>query len=399
MFCANVCVRLDLINESELIMEQTSISTNNKMVKLSVIVPCYNEERTLARCIEKVLNIKDDSLSLEIIIVDDGSTDNSLDIARDLEVQHNELIVLEHQKNQGKGAALRTGFRRATGDFVCVQDADLEYNPMELRSLLIPLINDDADVVLGSRFLTSGAHRVLYFWHYIGNRLLTLLSNMFTDLNLTDMETCYKVFKREVIQSIEIKENRFGFEPEIVAKIAHKRLRIYEIGISYFGRTYEEGKKIGFKDGLRALYCILRYNAYKAPVPIQFIFYSFIGAVAALVNFLIFMCLFKIGLHVVYGSAIAFVIAAAVNYILCILILFRHKARWNTASEVIIYIFVITGVGFLDVGLTNFLFQGGMSAEASKLSATAMGLCLNFLGRRYFVFPEAASGKWQPQVK
>jgi glycosyltransferase involved in cell wall biosynthesis len=244
-------------------------------VKLSIVIPCFNEEKTIKECVERVLEIADDNLSLELIIVDDHSTDNSYSIARKLEINHPEIKIIRHEKNSGKGAALRSGFKMATGDFVAVQDADLEYDPVDLKRLLIPLVQGDADVVLGSRFLSTGFHRVLYFWHYMGNRFLTFLSNMFTDLNLTDMETCYKVFRREIIQDIDIKENRFGFEPEIIAKIAQRRLRIFEMGISYRGRTYEEGKKIGVKDGFRTLYCIFRYNAHKAPLPIQLCYSSY----------------------------------------------------------------------------------------------------------------------------
>jgi dolichol-phosphate mannosyltransferase len=213
-------------------------------VKLSVVIPCFNEEQTLAACVSKVLDIQDESLALEVILVDDCSRDRSLVVAEGLAVRHPEIRVLRHATNQGKGAALRTGFREATGDFVAVQDADLEYDPMELKGLLEPLRDGKADVVFGSRFLGGRPHRVLYFWHYLGNAFLTFLSNMFTDLNLTDMEVCYKVFHRDVIQSIQIEEDRFGFEPEIVAKIARRHLRIYEMGISYSGRTYEEGKKL-----------------------------------------------------------------------------------------------------------------------------------------------------------
>ena len=219
---------------------------------LSIVIPCYNEEKTLAKCISKVLEVAEENLELELIIVDDCSADRSLEIARDIEKKHSVVTVLSHEQNQGKGAALRTGFKKATGHFVAVQDADLEYNPLELRKLVQPLVDEEADVVFGSRFSACGSHRVLYFWHSMGNRFLTFLSNMFTDLNLTDMETCYKVFRRDIIQGIEIQENRFGFEPEIVAKVAHMRLRIVEMGISYFGRTYEEGKKIGMRDGFRA---------------------------------------------------------------------------------------------------------------------------------------------------
>ena len=244
-------------------------------VTLSLVIPCYNEEKTLETCVDKVLAIADDALDLELIIVDDCSKDRSLAIAQRLKERVPGMVVLHHEKNQGKGAALRTGISHASGHFVAVQDADLEYDPMDLKRLLVPLRKGEADVVLGSRFLSPGYHRVLYFWHSLGNRFLTLLSNMLTDLNLTDMETCYKVFRREVIQAIEIEENRFGFEPEVVAKIAQRRLRIYEMGVSYRGRTYAEGKKIGFKDGFRALYCILKYNLHKAPWIVQFFFYTF----------------------------------------------------------------------------------------------------------------------------
>jgi dolichol-phosphate mannosyltransferase len=377
-----------------------TLGREDSVPKLSVVVPCYNEERTLARSVHKVLQIADDSLSLEIIIVDDGSKDGSLAIAHNLQKRHPDTIVLlRHAKNQGKGASLRTGFQKATGDFVVIQDADLEYNPLELRNLIVPLIENDADVVLGSRFLTYGAHRVLYFWHYVGNRILTLLSNMFTDLNLTDMETCYKVFKREVIQNIEVKENRFGFEPEIIAKIAQKRLRIYEMGISYYGRTYEEGKKIGIKDGLRALYCIIRYNGHKAPVPIQFLVYLFIGGLSAIVNLGIFMFLFGFNFSVVTSALTAFLIAAIVNYFLSILLLFRHKAKWNSITEVIVYTLVVFTLAFADLLFTNLLLGMGWLPAPSKIAASFIGLILNYTGRKIFVFPEPSLGAWKPQVQ
>lgn len=368
-----------------------------KDTKLSIVVPCFNEEKTLRKCIEKVLEIADETLSLEIIIVDDGSSDQSLIIARELEDKYQEIVVLSHKKNQGKGAALRTGIQRVTGDFVAVQDADLEYNPMEFKKLLVPLINDKADVVFGSRFLSAGYHRGLYFWHYQGNRFLTFLSNMFTDLNLTDMETCYKVFKREIIQNIQIKENRFGFEPEIVAKVAHMRLRIFEIGISFYARTYEEGKKIGVKDGVRALYCIFRYNAHFAPIPIQFLIYIFIGSFCAVVNLFVFLGLFKTGFVITIASPAAFIIAAIVNYFLCILLLFKHKVRWNTKTEATLFLLIVVFVGACDLGLTKMFLLFGMYAGVSKLLASGGCLLLNFLGRRFLVFPEPSSGPWKPQ--
>jgi glycosyltransferase involved in cell wall biosynthesis len=221
-----------------------------------VVIPCYNEESTVAAVIDKVVA---NPWVAEVIVVDDGSTDKSREILGAIDLP--ELVVLLQPVNQGKGAALRCGFARATADYVIVQDADLEYDPEEFELLLGPLEDDKADVVFGSRFQSGRPHRVLYYWHSVGNRMLTTLSNMFTNLNLTDMETCYKAFRRSVIQSIAIEENRFGFEPEITAKVARGGWRVYEVGISYSGRTYAEGKKIGWRDGVRASYCIVRYSA------------------------------------------------------------------------------------------------------------------------------------------
>ncbi|MEO6872701.1 MAG: glycosyltransferase family 2 protein [Chthoniobacterales bacterium] len=226
---------------------------------LSVVIPCYNERNTIEAIVEAVRSspIKE----IEVIIVDDGSTDGTRELLQSKPAGWVDKIVLQ-EKNRGKGAALRAGFANATGDLVIVQDADLEYDPREYPILIDPILEDRADVVIGSRFASGRPHRVVYFWHMVGNRFLTLLSNMLTNLNLSDMETCYKVFRRELLQQIIIEEDRFGFEPEIIAKIARTDARIYEVGISYYGRTYLQGKKIGWKDGFAAIYAIIKYNLF-----------------------------------------------------------------------------------------------------------------------------------------
>lgn len=233
---------------------------------LSVIVPAYNEENTIQRILQKIGEVElIGGTQKEIIVVNDCSADNTERRVREFQEQHPEMNIVykKHEVNKGKGAALRTGIQSATGDFVIVQDADLEYDPNEFNILMKPILDGFADVVYGSRFMGGRPHRILFFWHTIGNKMLTFASNMFTNLNLTDMETCYKMFRREIIQGITLKENRFGFEPEVTAKIAKiPKIRIYEVGISYYGRTYEEGKKIGMKDAFRALYCIIRYNLF-----------------------------------------------------------------------------------------------------------------------------------------
>ena len=230
-------------------------------MKISVIIPCYNEENTIQQIIELVRNALNER-EYEIIFVDDASTDNTSKIIKDLFLNEDTIVVITHELNLGKGAALRSGFNACSGDVVIIQDADLEYDPSEFAKLLKPIQEGKADVVYGSRFKSGDAGRVLYYWHSVGNLFLTWFSNIFTNLNLTDMETCYKVFRKEVLEQIIIEEDRFGFEPEITAKIAkiRPRIRIYEVGISYYGRTYEEGKKITWKDGIGAVYAIIKYN-------------------------------------------------------------------------------------------------------------------------------------------
>ncbi len=237
------------------------------MKKLSIVIPAYNEEKTIHFILDKIKKVQlTNNIEKEIIIVNDCSSDKTETAILEYIKKTPELTITyyKHEVNRGKGAALHTGISKATGEYLIIQDADLEYEPKEYNFLLVPILNGQADVVYGSRFIGGKPHRILFFWHTVGNKFLTGLSNMLTNLNLTDMETCYKLFKTDIIQKIELKENRFGFEPEITAKISRvPNIRIYEVGISYYGRTFEEGKKIGWKDGFRAIYCILKYNIFK----------------------------------------------------------------------------------------------------------------------------------------
>lgn len=229
------------------------------MTTISIIIPCFNEENTIEKIIKKVLEIK--NYKLEIIIIDDSSYDKTISILKE-KISSKVSKIIYNEKNHGKGYCIREGIKIATGEIILIQDADLEYNPQDYPKLIDPILNDYADVVYGSRFIGGNERRVLFFWHSIANKMLTLLSNMFSDINLTDMETCYKVFKSSLIKKIQLKENRFGFEPEVTAKIAKLKPRIYEVGISYYGRTYAEGKKIGLKDAFVALKCIVKYNLF-----------------------------------------------------------------------------------------------------------------------------------------
>ena len=293
------------------------------MKVLSLIIPIYNEAKTLNKIVEKVLKleeepyIKENQIKLELILVDDCSTDNSYEIAQIISSNDSRINICHHKTNKGKGAALKTGFSMASGDYIGIQDADDEYNPIEYIKLLKPLIEDRADVCYGSRYLKRDTRRILYFWHTFMNKSLTLLTNMYTNLDITDMETCYKLFKRDVIKAIapKLKEKDFGFEPEVTVHVAKGKYRLYECAISYNPRTYEEGKKIKAKDGLKALYCILHYGASTAPIPMQFILYVFIGGVSALVNILSFIILDKYIPDLRFSVAIAFIISALLNYL------------------------------------------------------------------------------------
>ena len=359
-------------------------------VKLTLVVPCYNEENTLRGIVEKVLELRSDTLKLEIVIVDDCSKDRSREVAQALAKEYNEIKLAFHEVNMGKGAALRTGFLEATGDYVGVQDADMEYDPRDYLTMLQPLLDGKADVVYGSRYLRPDTRRVLYFWHSCMNRFLTFASNMFTDLGITDMETCYKLFRREVIQSIapRLKENRFGFEPEVTTYVAEARVRVYECAISYNPRTFDEGKKIGWRDGLRALYCIMHYGACNAPVPMQLIIYFFIGAVAALVNLGMFALILRgTDWGINCATVISYIISAAANYLLCIAILFRHKARWSTTGELAAYIVTLAIMGGIDWGLTRLLINWLHAPLWGKLLASVVGFFGNYFLRRMLVFP------------
>lgn len=360
------------------------------MTVLSLIIPVYNEENTLRKIVNEVLKIKNPDFELELILVDDCSTDNSFKIANEIASEIPCVKIFKHDKNKGKGAALKTGFIEASGDFIGIQDADMEYDPKDYIKMMKPLLEDKADVVFGSRYLKPDTRRILYFWHTFMNKTLTLLTNMYTNLDITDMETCYKLFKRDVIKNIapKLKENRFGFEPEVTVYVAKGKYRVYECAINYNPRTFEEGKKIGAKDGLRALYCILHYGAHTAPLPMQFILYLFIGGVSAIANILLFIFLDKALLPLKLSVWFAFIFSAMVNYFLCIALLFRHKARYTAFGEIISYIITLILMGYLDYACTYIFVLAGLGSFKSKTLSTLIGVIGNFLLRKYFVFAE-----------
>jgi glycosyltransferase involved in cell wall biosynthesis len=358
--------------------------------KLSIIIPVFNEERTIHLILNKVKDVHlINQIEKEIILVNDCSSDDTERVIGEYITANSSLNIryFKHEINQGKGAALHTGISKATGEYLIIQDADLEYDPHEYNDLLKPVILGFADVVYGSRFLGGNPHRILFFWHTIGNKILTTISNMFTNLNLTDMETCYKLFDTKIIQSIPLNEKRFGFEPEVTAKISRiPKIRIYEVGISYYGRTYEEGKKIGWKDGVRALYSIVRYNARQSKLS-QFLIYVLIGGISALLNLLLFLFLIK-SFSSAVSAVIAFYAAATLNYWLCIKLLFRKNVRWENWHEYLVYYVIVSLIALVDLFSTVELISLGLTPAISKTIAIIIGFIANFLVRVYVIFPE-----------
>lgn len=355
---------------------------------LSLIIPCFNEERTLASCVENCLALKEHGIDIEIVIVDDCSTDRSYQIAQELASRYDEVVTVRHEKNKGKGAALHTGFLSIRGDYVGIQDADAEYNPLDYLTLIQALRENKADVVYGSRYLRQDTRRVLYFWHTWMNRSLTFISNMFTNLDISDVHSCYKLFRREALQAIAplLREERFGFESEVTILIARMKLRVYECAISYEPRSYEEGKKIGWRDGVRALYCILHYGAHTAPLPMQVLVYFCIGLICAVANISSFSIVLALGCAVSTAIILAFMVAACLNYLICAAILFRHKARWSAPGELGIYVFVVCIMGIFDYALTSGFIALGFSPMTAKSISAVSGFVGNFLLRKYIVF-------------
>lgn len=365
-------------------------------MKLSIIIPVYNEKKTLIPIIRsvKTSELLEGITGREIILVDDYSTDGSRDILR--QISDPEIHIYYHDRNLGKGAALRTGFSKATGDILLIQDADLEYDPREYPILIQPIFEDKADVVYGSRFMGGKPHRILYFWHMLANRILTLISNMFSDLNLTDMETCYKVFNHKAIRDLQIEENRFGFEPEITAKIGSlarsKGIRVYEVGVSYYGRTYLDGKKIGWKDAIRAFWCIFEYN--DSPFA-HFVKYGLNGLLVALSQYIIiFLFIEKFGFHSSFQQNIANAISIEISIIIGFLLhsLITWRTRFRGFRDWILKFtcfHMITGISFLiRVIIFYILLNIGMNYKVNTLIGIGIAVIFNFIGYKNLLFKD-----------
>lgn len=359
--------------------------------KLSVIIPIYNEEKTLSKVVNAVQRVEL-PLAKEIVIVDDASTDSTRQVIEQFPDKN--FVKIFHDKNQGKGAALRSGFARATGDVILIQDADLEYNPAEYPKLLKPILDGKADVVYGSRFIGSDAHRVLYFWHMVGNRLLTLFSNTCSNLNLTDMETCYKVFKKDVIGRIELEENRFGIEPEMTAKIARlaqdQEIAIYEVGISYFGRTYSEGKKIGIKDAFRAAWCIWKYNTTTTAKIIKYVTH---GGIVALSQFLLMVLLVQgASLTTAYELNVANILS--IEGALLIAFLLHSTLTWHVrfisiqkVIKSLLEFHLVTSISILTrIGSFYFLNFLGLNYILNLTIGIIAAVLINYFGYEKIVF-------------
>lgn len=365
-------------------------------MKLSIVIPVYNEKKTILEIIKIVrsVTLPTQITEREIVLVDDCSKDGTRDILKN--INDSEIHVFYHEKNKGKGGALNTGFKKTTGDIVIIQDADLEYDPHEYPKLLKPILDDKADVVFGSRFVGGDSHRILYFWHTTMNKFLTLLSNVFSDLNLTDMETCYKVFRKNILDQISIEENRFGFEPEITAKIGElsrtKNVRLYEVGISYYARTYNEGKHIGWKDGVRALWCIFKYNTSSFAHLVKYGINGVLVALSQIVAILVLVKYFNFstpGLQQI-ANIISIEISVLVGLLLHSYITWRYKYETTrNFLKVFVYFHLVTGISFLvRVLLFPILASFGIDYMTNTLIGVVLAIIMNFFGYDKFVFKQ-----------